>query len=302
MPRLRFFYLIAASAALLVPGIALAHGGEASESGWSFEPLAAILLSCSVALYALGWARMRASARQAIAPWWRVAAYLAAVVTLIIALFSPLDAAADTSFAWHMAQHLMLMLLVAPLMALANTHLVALFALPIGPRRRIGWLVNRAPGVRSGASSRAAPIWAALGFVLGLWLWHAPVAYDLALADPAIHTLEHLTFLVTSAIFWRMVSTSGDRRLDAGSAIVLVTLVGLQGNLMAALITLAPTPIYRHYATGGLADQQIAGLLMWVPAGLLYLGSTCWAICRLIGASSKGRQQPASIDKLRFRA
>ena len=95
MPRLRLLYLIPASAALLVPGIALAHGGEASESGWSFEPLAAVLLTCSVALYALGWARMRASARQVIAPWWRVSAYVAAVVTLIIALFSPLDAGAD---------------------------------------------------------------------------------------------------------------------------------------------------------------------------------------------------------------
>ncbi|MDY7524613.1 cytochrome c oxidase assembly protein [Sphingomonas sp. 10B4] len=302
MPRLRLLYLIPASAALLVPGIALAHGDEASESGWSFEPLAAVLLTCSVALYALGWARMRASARQAIAPWWRVSAYVAAVVTLIIALFSPLDAAADTSFAWHMAQHLMLMLLAAPLMALANTHLVALFALPIGPRRRIGRLVNRAPGVRSGASSRSAPIWAAVAFALGLWLWHAPAAYDLALADPALHTIEHLTFLVTSAIFWRMVSTSGDRRLDGGSAIVLVTLVGLQGNLMAALITLAPTPIYQHYTTGGLADQQVAGLLMWVPAGLLYLGSTCWAIYRLVSPSTKRRQASAPIDKLRFLA
>lgn len=300
MSRLRLLYLIPAATALLAPGIAFAHGGEASESGWSFEPLAAILLGCSVALYALGWSRMRPAARQAIAPWWRVGAYASAVVTLIIALFSPLDAAADTSFAWHMAQHLMLMLIAAPLMALANTHLVALFALPLGPRRRIGRLVNRTPGVRSGASSRSAPIWAALAFVLGLWLWHAPVAYDLALADPALHTVEHLTFLVTSAIFWRMVSTSGDRRLDGASAIVLVTLVGLQGNLMAALITLAPTPIYQHYATGGLADQQIAGLLMWVPAGLLYLGSTCWAIYRLVGPSTKRRHQAASTDTLRF--
>ena len=81
-------------------------------------------------------------------------------------------------------------------------------------------------------------------FALGLWLWHAPHLYEDALANEQLHTLEHLTFLITAAVFWRMISTSGDRRLDAGTAILLVTLVGLQGNLLAALITLAPDPLY----------------------------------------------------------
>ena len=88
-----------------------------------------------------------------------------------------------------------------------------------------------------------APVIAALAFAAGLWLWHAPRMYDAALADPALHTIEHLTFLVTSAVFWRMVSTAGDRRLDGLSAVVIVTLIALQGNLLAALITLAPQPL-----------------------------------------------------------
>ena len=196
-----------------------------------------------------------------------------------------------------MAQHLMLMLLAAPLLALSNAHLVALFALPLSPRKIAGRLVNRAPGVKAGSSSRLAPIIAATLFALGLWLWHAPHLYEEALANEQLHTLEHLTFLITAAVFWRMISTSGDRRLDAGTSIVLVTLVGLQGNLLAALITLAPNPLYASYAAQPLQDQQIAGLLMWVPAGAIYLGATILAIARLVGHAPRRRSPTARAPK-----
>jgi cytochrome c oxidase assembly factor CtaG len=259
---------------------AFAHGaGE--HGGWSVEPVALGLLTMSFTLYFAGYIRMRERQRAAIVPRRRLLAYLGAVVTVVAAVFSPLDALADTSFAWHMLQHLLLMLVAGPLMAIGNAHLAALMAFPINPRRKIGRTVNGAPGVRQGASSRLAPPLAALTFAGGLWLWHAPKMYDAALADPALHTLEHLTFLVTSALFWRMVSTVGDRRLDALSAVVLVTLIALQGNLLAALITLAPEPLYVPYAANGLSDQQVAGMLMWIPAGLLYLASSLRSLAKL---------------------
>ncbi|MBV1691374.1 cytochrome c oxidase assembly protein [Novosphingobium sp. G106] len=284
MPRLRFIQLIFALA-LLVPGAARAHGGEAHGAAlgdWTFEPLALALLTASALIYATGQARMTPAQRRSIAPLPRILCYSCSVAVLIAALFSPIDDFADSSFAWHMLQHLLLMLVAAPLMAMSNMHLVALFALPMIPRRWIGRRINRAPGVKAGASDRLAPVVAATLFALGLWIWHAPHLYENALANEQLHTLEHLTFLMTAAVFWRMISTSGNRRLDAGTAILLVTLVGLQGNLLAALITLAPNPLYVSYASQPLADQQIAGLLMWVPAGLVYLGSTLVAIARLL--------------------
>ncbi len=280
MPRLSFVQLIAALA-LITPSMAQAHGGE-SHGEWSIEPIALALLIASVSLYTIGRARMTMVQRKTIAPWPRAAYYCGAVAILVAALFSPIDAYADSSFAWHMLQHLLLMLGAAPLMATSNTHLVALFALPMGPRRWIGSRVNRTPGVKAGGSNRMAPIIAATLFALGLWIWHAPHLYEDALANEQLHTLEHLTFLITAAVFWRMISTSGDRRLDAGTAILLLTLVGLQGNLLAALITLAPNPLYVSYASQPLGDQQVAGMLMWVPAGLIYLGSTVFAIARLL--------------------
>lgn len=107
--------------------------------------------------------------------------------------------------------------------------------------------------------------------------------YEAALHNRWIHSAEHLVFLFTAAFFWRMVITAGDRRLSLGTSVLLVTLVGLQGNRMAALITLAPQALYASYAgPGGLADQQWAGLIMWVPAGVIYLVSSVLALRRLI--------------------
>ena len=275
--------------ALLLPVAAGAARSGDHDSGWSFDPLVVALIAVPTVLYVWGLARAGAACR-AFAPRWRIACWFGAGAVLWLALLSPLDALADGSFAWHMGQHLALMLVAAPLLAASNAHLVILHIFNVPWRRRLGRFIGAVPGVREGGHARAAPWIAALVFAAGLWLWHAPALYDAALADETVHTFEHLTFLITAAIFWRMVSTVGDRRLDPGSAILLVTLVALQGNLMAALITLAPTPIYAAYrGPGALSDQQLAGLLMWVPAGVVYLASTGWAIHRLIAAPRRGR-------------
>jgi putative membrane protein len=293
MRRFRAFGLTGAAMA----SCAVAHGtGHDLELSWSFEPLAGAILIVSVLLYSLGLVRMSSPQRRALAPPWRAACYWAAVSILVLALFSPLDSLADRSFAWHMAQHLMLMLAAAPLLALANTHLVSLFAFSLPPRRAIGRYVSGAPGVRRAATDRFSPLIAAVLFAGGLWLWHAPRMYDSALANPALHTLEHLTFLVTSAVFWRMIAKAGDRRLDLGSAILLTVLVGFQANLLALLLVLAPSPIYSAYAANGLHDQQIGGLLMLGPASLIFLAATVHAITKFVrvGPTIKGRPDTRS--------
>ncbi len=268
-----------------VASSAVAHGlDDHLGPGWSVEPVAGAILILSIILYSWGLFRMTGVQRRALAPPRRVACYWVAVGVIVLALFSPLDSLADRSFAWHMTQHLLLMLAAAPLLTFANTHLAFLFAFPLPLRRTIGRYVSGAPGVRQAATDRLSPLVAAILFVGGLWLWHAPRMYDAALGDPALHTLEHLTFLVTSAVFWRMVSNAGDRRLDLGSAILLTVLVGLQANLLALLLVLAPSPIYSAYATNELYDQQIGGLLMLGPASLIFLAATVRAITRFVQA------------------
>jgi len=270
-----------ALAAVCLP--AHAHSGaHVPDEGWSFDPVVAALLIASSTAQWVGRRRIGA-ARDRVAPRWRVAAFWSAVGVLVLALFSPLDARADTSFAWHMSQHLLLMLVAAPLLAVSNAHFVALYAFPLQWRRRIGQAAGIVPGLRQGPRRWLTPWVAAAAFTLGVWLWHAPVMYEAALHHRWIHTTEHLVFLVTASVFWRVVATAGDRRMSVAASMLLVTLVALQGNLMAALITLAPHPIYPTYAVaGGLADQQIAGLIMWVPAGLVYLASSVWALRKIL--------------------
>ena len=256
------------------------------------NPLVDVLLVASLTLWIVGYARL-GSARRAVAPPVRVGAYWLAVASLLTVLRSPVEGWTDTSFAWHMAQHMTLMMVAAPLLAISNLHLVALLAFPISWRRGIGRAVARFPGVRAGGSSRLAPVLAAAAVVLGLWLWHAPALYEATFESRLLHDLEHLTFLFTSILFWRMLVTAGDRRLDLGTSVRLVAVMGLQGNLLAVLILLAPEPLYAAYAAqGGLTDQQIAAAVMLVPAGLIYLAGTVWALWKLMRVQAPGASGP----------
>lgn len=297
LQRRRLSAIPLAAGALTLATAAQAHDGAAA-GAWFDDTLVDLLIALPTVLYALGLAALardqRSGAWQPLPPW-RIVAFAFALATLVIALVSPFDALADRNFAWHMAQHLLLMSVAAPLLAASNAHLVLLRAFPVPGRRAIGRTIAAVPGLRRGAHAAAAAWLAFVAFSAGLWLWHAPGMYDLALRDENVHTLEHLTFLVTSIAFWRVIGTSGGRRLSIGMSVLMVSLVGLEGALLAALITLAPRPLYAAYAAqpDAISDQVAAGVLMWVPASLLYLGSSVLALRRLFAAPSRARSSPA---------
>ena len=181
MPRPARPRLIVAGLAL-VASRAWAHGGEAhAGAGWTLRsadrrPAARSAVDAGARLPCTS-----GPARTTIAPPWRMATYWAAVPSIVLALFSPIDAHADSSFAWHMLQHLLLMLVAAPLLAMSNAHFVALYAFPLPMRRRIGHAIGMVPGRAPEQPHTLAPWLAALAFVAGLWLWHAPVMYEAAL-------------------------------------------------------------------------------------------------------------------------
>jgi putative membrane protein len=297
MGRLALLFL------LLVPGTAaLAHEtGEGAEGGWFNDIPVDFLIATAVILYVLGLVallRDRPGARRPVPPW-RIAAFAAAMAILIIALLSPFEARADESFSWHMAQHLLLMSVAAPLLSASNAHLVMIRAFPLKGRRAIGRSLSQLPGVRQGAHSALTGWLAFICFSAALWLWHLPGPYDRAVESDWLHALEHMTFLFTSLAFWRVVATSGDRRLGIGTAVVMVSLIGLEGAMLGALITLAPRPLYPVYAAApdALQDQIAAGVLMWVPAGLIYIASSVIALGRLFaGPRRMGRLRPASVE------
>ena len=266
---------------------ASAHGGSHTEAvgwnSWFTDSGVAIIIGIAAVLYLCGLARMlsRPAGRWPVSKM-RVLSFASALGVIGLALLSPIDAFAEELFSVHMAQHLMLVLLAAPLIAVSNAHLVYLWLLPLHARRWTGRTILGIPGVKYAAHANVTAWAVCAAFVGSLWFWHAPATYNWALANKWGHASEHFVLLATSTAFWRIVVTSGERRLSPGMMILMVSLVGLQGSFLAALITFAPRSLYAAYAANSIDDQALGGVLMCIPASFLYLGSTIWALSRML--------------------
>lgn len=219
-------------------------------------------------------------------------------LALMAALVSPLDEWSEQWLAAHMVQHELLMVVAAPLVALGAPLVALLWTLPIASRRRVVAAVKR---------SRVAPTWALLtapGVAwllhgLALWVWHLPRLYDYAVAHEGIHIVQHLCFFGTAGLFWWGLMRGHYGRVGYGAAVVYVFATALHSGLLGAMLTFAPRVWFTAYATahGGalspLEDQQLAGLLMWVPAGLILVaGGLCFFAAWL--RESERRVRPAA--------
>ncbi|WP_173934323.1 cytochrome c oxidase assembly protein [Chelativorans sp. Marseille-P2723] len=173
-----------------------------------------------------------------------------AVATLVIVFVSPLCALSAALFSARVVHHVLLVAAAGPLIALA-------------------WPAREVRSI-------------AIPFIVStsvLWLWHLPQAYDLALSNIAVYWVMQATLLVTAVAFWRAVF---DRRQGSGRALLFILAGFMQMALLGALLTLAPEPLYAIHAIAPwawgftpLADQQLGGLIMWVPAGLPF---ALWSI------------------------
>jgi putative membrane protein len=224
------------------------------------------------ALYARGAWRLGASPRHAASiPRWRFVSFLGGAVAVAVALLPPIDHLAETSLAAHMLQHLLLVAAGAPLMALGRPLTVLVMA--GAPVRAV---VRRAGPLVRELLARPIAVW--VGHTTMLWLWHVPLFYMAALADPLLHALEHLTLLGAGLLFWLVVAEPGvHARFGSVAAAGYLFAAAMQCGTLGALMTLSTTPWYPEAASAAsdpLVDQQLAGVLMWVPATLVYLAGT----------------------------
>ena len=210
----------------------------------------------------------------------QAACFAAGLATVVLALLSPLDTLAHGLFVAHMAQHMLLVMVAAPLLVLGAPGLPLAVSLAPDWRRRLGRLRHR-PAVQAARDLLTRPLVAWAVHVGTLWAWHMPGPYQAALGNDLVHAVEHASFLATAVLFWWVVlSRQGRRRLAPGFAVLYLFAAALQGSALGALLTLAPAPLYPLQAASApawgpapLADQQLAGLVMWVPADLVYLGA-----------------------------
>ena len=208
----------------------------------------------------------------------RALAFGAGIVALVVALVSPVDALGELLFSGHMVQHLLLTLVAAPLLVMSDAGTMLVWALPRGGRRNVGKLL-RVRGIRRTwlAVSQPASAWSL--HAAALVIWHIPAAYELAIVDDRVHALEHWSFLITALLYWWPVSAPRARhRVAFGVAVVYLFTAATSSGILGAMISMSAQPWYsvhaRWAAAWGLTpleDQQLAGLIMWVPAAVIYL-------------------------------
>ncbi len=205
-------------------------------------------------------------------------AFLCGWLTLVVALVT-LDELSEELFFAHMAQHELLMLVAAPLIALASPYVALLWALPRRVRRRVAPAI-KAPRLSRPVAVLSAPAVVWLLHAAALWTWHLPSLYDAALAHESIHALQHASFFGSAMLFWWGLAHGRYGRAGYGAAVVYVFATAVHSGVLGALLTFAPHTWYPAYDTVAAArfgltpleDQQLAGLLMWVPAGIVFIG------------------------------
>jgi putative membrane protein len=238
---------------------------------WSVHPSVVIgtALLGAAYLWAIGPARRRHSLGPPV-PAWRVLCFFTGLAVLLGALNGPIHDLSDFYLFWvHMAQHLLLTMVLPPLL---------IAGLP-------GWLVERvAGGVVGRQVGRALthPVFAGALFSVILLVWHTVGAYDLMMRHHAVHVATHLMFMASAVVLWWPVMSPAPSlpRLSPGMGMLYLFLVQIPMQLLGAIITFADHPLYTWYVsaprTWGLSpldDQKLGGLLMWIPGNLWIWGA-----------------------------
>lgn len=288
---------------MLVP---LLHVGGSHDNwltAWRVDPLLAPLLASAAAAYLLAY-RSAARAGRPLPPGWQVAAYLGGLASLALALLGPFDHFNGVLFSVHMTQHLLLMLVAAPLLVLGRPVQVVLRGLP--PRYSRA-LLRRTAGFRGARRALAVLTHPVSVFVLfngSFLLWHLPRFYQAAVRSELVHEVEHVSFFATALLFWWVLVDPVPRhhRLSTTAAVLLLFATWMASDLLCATITLAQTLLYPVYAftpkpwgLTPLADQRLGGAIMWATGGVFYavvlIGMLAAPYLRARPARHPGRQQ-----------
>jgi putative membrane protein len=262
---------------LVLASPASAHDGHDHAIGWTLDPLVTVPLGLALLLYAFGFARLWKRSDRGRSSLRRDAILFAAGwLSLAGALVSPLHEAGERSFAMHMIEHEIIMLVSALLLVAARPGAAFLWAFPSAIRQALGG-AGRWPLWRLIADPFVATALQAVAIIV----WHVPWLFDLTLRSDGWHIAQHLSFVGSALLFWwAMLYGRAGPFVAAGCLFVTSTIGGGLGALMA----LASSPWYPGYAALGLTpagltpeqDQQLAGLIMWVPGGAWHLAAALW--------------------------
>jgi cytochrome c oxidase assembly factor CtaG len=248
--------------------------------GWTLDPMLLVPLGLGLLIYHVGWRRLAKRASAPHRPTW----FLSGWAVLTLALASPLHEAGEQSFTIHMIEHELIMLVATLLLAMSGAGGVLAWGLPRPLRLALGggWKAPLAALWRRVTD----PVTATVIQGVVMWAWHAPVLFDRALESFGWHVAQHACFFLSSLIFWW--AMLHPRRGSAGYGVSAACLfaTSLIGGALGALMSFSASPWYADYAAMGVSgigldpvtDQQLAGLVMWIPGGAVH-GLAALALC-----------------------
>ena len=276
--------------------------------GWVGSPAIVLPLAAAGVLYARGvrvlWREHSGRGVERGEAW----SFAAGWVVATLALVSPLHALSEQLFFAHMLQHELLMAVAAPLLVLGRPLVPSLWGLPRPARQGVGALV-RYPAIHATSRSLGNPLGAFALHGIAIWAWHAPVLFQATLESDVVHALQHVSFLGTALVFWwtilhARVTRGAARGTGYGLAVLLLFATTLHTGALGALLTFSHTLWYPAYGSAAaswgltaLEDQQLAGLLMWIPASVAYLVAALWLFARWLRESGR-RVASVQADQL----
>ncbi|MER9673730.1 cytochrome c oxidase assembly protein [Mesorhizobium sp. M0208] len=258
----------------------ICYGAGAPQAGWTLALPITLPLTMVALLYAAGAFRLwRRSARSRPLRMRQALLFATGWAILAPALVSPLHALGERVFTAHMIEHELLMAVAAPLLVASRPAAAMMWALPIKLRLAFG-AAGQAKVLRAVWAAVSRPLAATFLHGVAIWAWHVPALFEAALAQGVLHYAQHASFFGTGLLFWWVLLPRSGREQAYGSAVMHLFFTSLHTGLLGVLLLVSPRLWYPVNAAGAelwslspLEDQQLAGLVMWVPAGLIYGGA-----------------------------
>ena len=272
----------------LIPPLA-----AAADLSWTIDPGPILMILILGGLYLPRWWRVRSSDGALAAPVWRLLSFLLGLIWLAVALISPIDLLAEQSFSFHMAQHMLLLDLV-PIFCMLGLNKILL-----RPATRRLQALERALG------PLMHPWVAVVLYIVAMWAWHVPAAYDSALENVTVHVLEHVCFLSVGFLYWWQLLSPIRSRFRGGVMgpllYMMSTKIGV--GLLGIALTFAPNPLYSYYELRegifGLSagvDQQIGGELMALEQTIVMGVALAYLLFRAIDQSEREQERREALE------
>ncbi|MER8440820.1 cytochrome c oxidase assembly protein [Mesorhizobium sp. M1312] len=277
----------------------ICYGGSAP--GWTLALPITLPLATIALLYATGAIRLwRRSGRGRPLRSQQALLFAAGWAVLASALVSPLHALGERVFTAHMIEHELLMAVAAPLLVASRPVAAMMWALPISLRQTLG-AAGHAKPLQAVWAATSRPVAATILHAIAIWAWHVPGLFEAALERGFLHYAQHASFFGTGVLFWWALLPRPGREQAYGSAVMHLFFTSLHTGLLGVLLVVSPRLWYPENAAGAqlwrlspLEDQQLAGLVMWVPAGLIY-GGAALLLAGLWIRSSGQKSREASL-------